>query len=87
MKNIIKKILATFLLLFVINLSLFSIAEAYSVRVRGYYKPNTGSYIMPHYRTSPNNNKWDNWSTKGNINPYTGRRGTVDPWKSYKWKW
>jgi len=40
---------------------------------------------MPHYRTSPNKSRLDNWSTKGNINPSTGRRGTVDPWKSYKW--
>ncbi len=87
MKNIIKKILATILLLFVMSFSLFSIVEAYTVRIRGYYKPSTGSYIMPHYRTSPNNSKWDNWSTKGNINPYTGRRGTVDPWKSYRLKW
>jgi hypothetical protein len=76
-----KKILTTILLVLVVSLSFFSIVEARSVRVRGYYKPSTGRYIMPHYRTSPNRTKWDNWSTKGNINPYTGRRGTVNPWK------
>jgi len=80
MKNIIKKTLATFLLLVVMSLSFFSIAEAYSVRVRGYYKPSTGSYIMPHYRTSPNNSKWDNWSTKGNYNPHTGKKGYKSLW-------
>jgi hypothetical protein len=84
MKSVIKKTLATFLLLFVMSLSLFGIAEARSVKIRGYYKRSTGRYIMPHYRTSPNRSKWDNWSTKGNINPYTGRRGTVDPWRSYR---
>jgi hypothetical protein len=52
-----KKILATILLLLVVSLSLFSVAEARSVRVRGYYKPSTGRYVMPHYRTSPNRTK------------------------------
>ncbi len=75
-----KKILATILLLLVMGLSLFSIAEAYSVRVRGHRRPSTGRFIMPHFRTSPNNSRWDNWSTRGNINPHTGRRGTVDLW-------
>ena len=55
-------------------------------RVRGYYKPSTGRYIMPHYRTSPNKSKFDNYSTKGNYNPYTGKRGTVSPFRSnYRW--
>ena len=34
------------------SLNFFSIAEARSVIVRGYYKPSTGRYIMSHYRTS-----------------------------------
>jgi hypothetical protein len=75
-----KKILTTILLVLVVSLSLFSIAEARSVRVRGYYKPSTGRYIMPHYRTSPNRTKWDNWSTKGNINPFTGKKGYKNIW-------
>jgi hypothetical protein len=80
MKDIFKKILATFLLLVVMSLSLFSIAEARTVRVRGYYKPSIGRYIMPHHRTSPNRTKWDNWSTKGNYNPYTGKKGHKRSW-------
>jgi hypothetical protein len=56
-----------------------SFAEAKTVRVRSYYKPSTGTYVMPSYRTSPNKYKYDNWSTKGNYNPYTGKKGT----KSY----
>lgn len=51
-------------------------------RVRGYYKPSTGRYITPHYRTSPNKSKFDNYSTKGNYNPYTGKSGTVSPFRS-----
>jgi len=33
-------------------------------------------YVQPHYRSSPNNTKSDNWSTYGNVNPYTGKVGT-----------
>lgn len=50
-----------------------------TVPVRGYIKSN-GTYVMPHYQTAPNSTKLDNWSTKGNINPYTGKSGTKDPY-------
>lgn len=50
-------------------------AEAYSYRVRGYYR-SSGTYVQPYYRTSPNSYKYDNYSYKGNYNPYTGRYGT-----------
>lgn len=50
--------------------------------VRGYYRSN-GTYVQPHYRSSPNGNAFDNWSTRGNVNPYTGTRGTRDPYSSY----
>ncbi|MGQ3888236.1 hypothetical protein ACQUW5_04270 [Legionella sp. CNM-1927-20] len=46
------------------------------VYVKGYQKSN-GTYVEPHYRSSPNNTTSDNWSTKGNINPYTGKEGTI----------
>lgn len=47
--------------------------SAYS-RVRGYTKRN-GTYVIPHYRSSPNRYKWDNYSSRGNINPWTGKKG------------
>lgn len=56
-------------------------AEAAS-RVKGYYKPSTGRYVMPHYKSSPNKSKFDNYSTKGNYNPYTGKKGYKSP---YRW--
>lgn len=40
----------------------------------------TGVYVPPHNRTSPDNTKLNNWSTKGNVNPYTGKEGTKDPY-------
>ncbi len=39
-------------------------------RVKGYYRKD-GTYVKPHWRSSPNSSVWDNWSTKGNVNPYT----------------
>ncbi len=39
----------------------------------------SGVYRQAHHRTSPNNTKGDNWSTKGNVNPYTGQAGTKNP--------
>lgn len=75
-----KKILAIILISLVLVLSIFSFVEARVIRVRGYYRPSTGTYVQPHYRTSPNRTKWDNWSTRGNINPYTGKRGYKSSW-------
>lgn len=49
--------------------------------VNGYYRKD-GTYVKPHYRSDPNGSKMDNWSTKGNVNPYTGQIGTIDPYKS-----
>jgi len=42
----------------------------------GYYKPSSGTYVQPHYKTTTNNTNWDNYSTKGNSNTYTGSKGT-----------
>ena len=53
-------------------------AFARTVNVRGYTKKN-GTYVQPRHRTSPNKTKNDNWSTKGNVNPYTGKPGSKNP--------
>lgn len=49
-----------------------------SHNVSGYVKKD-GTYVAPSHATNPNNSKYDNWSTKGNVNPYTGKEGTKDP--------
>lgn len=46
-----------------------------SVRVRGHAK-RSGRYVMPHRRSRSDGRKLNNWSTKGNVNPYTGKKGT-----------
>lgn len=40
----------------------------------GYMKSN-GTHVAPSHATNPNGTKADNWSTKGNVNPYTGKEG------------
>lgn len=45
------------------------------VYVRGHYRSN-GTYVQPHYRSAPDRNFRNNWSTRGNWNPYTGKFGT-----------
>nr|WP_314896933.1 hypothetical protein [uncultured Flavobacterium sp.] len=51
------------------------------VSVRGYYRSN-GTYVQSYQRTAPNYTRNDNYSTVGNVNPYTGKAGTV-PRDSY----
>lgn len=55
----------------------FTFADTY---VNGYYRKD-GTYVQPHYRSSPNGSAYDNYSTKGNTNPYTGKRGAESPYK------
>ena len=42
--------------------------------VSGYTRSN-GTYVQSHVRTMPNNTNWDNFSTKGNSNLFTGSTG------------
>lgn len=40
------------------------------------YRTKGGRYVSPHMRTRSNSTRYDNFSTKGNVNPYTGKAGT-----------
>lgn len=57
-----------------------TVAEAQSTRAKSYIHKD-GTYVAPSWRTKPNSTRLDNYSTKGNVNPYTGRAGTVEPYK------
>ncbi len=48
------------------------------VYVQGYYKSN-GTYVKGHYKTKANGTNRDNYSTKPNYNPYTGKKGYIKP--------
>lgn len=58
-------------LLILAAVSMPAVADKY---VSGYTRAN-GTYVQPYHRTDANNTKNDNYSTKGNVNPYTGRNG------------
>ena len=45
------------------------------VSVNGYVKGN-GTYVAPYMRSAPDSSFTNNWSTYGNVNPYTGTEGT-----------
>jgi len=70
-----KKFLFSLVMMVTCSLSL---ADTY---VNGYHRKD-GTYVQPHYRSSPNSTKLDNYSTIGNVNPYTGQPGTVNPYPS-----
>lgn len=50
---------------------------AKDVYVEGYTRSD-GTVVQGHYRSAPDNTINNNFSTKGNINPYTGKPGWID---------
>src|SRR3546814_17762696 len=56
-----------------------SAASAQSVYVKPHVRSD-GTFVQGHNRTAPNETIRDNYSTSPNYNPYTGKRGTVDPY-------
>lgn len=52
------------------------------VWVNGYYRSN-GTYVQGYYRTAPDYTINNNWSTVGNVNPHTGKAGTVSRSSTY----
>jgi hypothetical protein len=54
-------------------------ANAKDVYVQPHITKN-GTYVQGHYRTGADNNPYNNYSTQGNMNPYTGQSGTVNPY-------
>jgi hypothetical protein len=54
-----------------------AVSAASNHYVRGYTTRN-GIHVIPHHQTNTNSTNFDNWSTRGNINPYTGKAGTTE---------
>lgn len=63
----------------VLALGMISSVSA-ATKVKSYYKPSTGTYVNSYYKSNSNGTKLDNYSTKGNYNPYTGKAGTKRGW-------
>ena len=68
----IKKL--TFLAILATSIFGFAASSFADVWVNGYYR-SSGTYVQPHYRSSPDSNPYNNWSSRGNYNPYTGKKG------------
>ena len=59
--------------------ALVSSSTMADVYVNGYMRSD-GVYVAPHYRTAPDSTLLNNYSTRGNVNPYTGQAGYVNPY-------
>ena len=75
--SFLKTILFAFLFIST-TYSTFAQTNTRHVKVSGYYR-NNGTYVQPYFRTAPNSTNRDNFSTKGNTNPYTGKPGWIEP--------
>jgi len=84
MKRITRGIILP-ILTFAFFILTLNVSEA-AIRVRSYVRKSTGTYVMPHYKTRSDTTRWNNYSTKGNYNPYTGKKGYTSPYKPYKFK-
>ena len=67
-------------LIFAILLICITTSAFADTYVRGHTRKD-GTYVEPHYRSSPDNSKFNNYSSEGNLNPYSGKEGKVDPYK------
>lgn len=45
------------------------------------YVRKDGTYVEGHNKSSADRNPYNNYTTQGNSNPYTGREGTKDPYQ------
>jgi hypothetical protein len=43
------------------------------------YTRKDGTEVKNHFRTEPNDTEADNYTAKGNVNPYTDEEGTKEP--------
>jgi hypothetical protein len=69
--------LAAFAALVAIPASLFAAGD-HAVREHVTKK---GKYVAPTRATNPNKTQRDNYSSKPNVNPYSGKQGTREPKK------
>lgn len=62
------------------TMSLAAISHA-QTWVNGYTRSN-GTTVQGHYRSNADGNRFNNYSTQGNTNPFTGQQGTVNPYNN-----
>lgn len=62
-------------LLLVLALAVMAVGAMADTWVNGYTKRD-GTHVQGHHRSSPDQYRYNNYSSQGNTNPYTGQRGT-----------
>ena len=67
-------------IILIAGLSILAVTASAQVSVKPHINKD-GTFVQGHVRSAPNDTLNDNYSTKGNTNPYTGQQGTVDPYK------
>lgn len=68
-------------LLFAASTALPTALLAAGSHARKGYVTKKGTYVPPSRATNPNKTQRDNYSSKGNVNPYTGKEGKRTPTK------
>ncbi|MNJ90671.1 putative peptidoglycan binding domain protein [compost metagenome] len=72
------KTLILFTLFLVNSIAIFGQVNSNYHYVNGYTRQD-GTQVKGYYRTDPNTTNTDNYSTKPNVNPWTGEPGTIEP--------
>jgi hypothetical protein len=62
-------------LLAVLIAGVFSTADSQETYLRGYVR--TDRYVQPHFRSAPDPNVYNNYSTRADVNPYNGKVGAT----------
>jgi len=61
-------------MLLVLPISLAAQSKSHSTSVHSYTKK-SGTTVQSYHRSNANSTQKDNYSAKGNTNPYTGKKG------------
>ena len=79
------KLYFTLAIFLILTWALPAMAQIYGQdqNVKGHVRRD-GTFVQPHHRTTPDGNLFNNYSTQGNMNPYTGQMGTVNPYTQPK---
>ncbi len=64
--------------------ALLAVTSAQAQHYVSPYVKQDGTVVQGHYQTNPDSTRANNYSTQGNVNPYTGQAGTVNPYPTYQ---
>lgn len=64
----------------IIAVALLASTSVFAQEYVNSYTRQDGTFVQGHYRSAPDGNRYNNYSTQGNTNPYTGQQGTVNPY-------